>query len=68
MEVSTESVEKVGDDKDLLSVVQAMQAEMNKRFKDLEQRVVQAIQAEMNKRFKDLEERVVVMEKKLSIK
>ena len=65
MKVPTESAEKVGDDKDLLSVVQAMQAEMNKRFKDLEERV---IQAEINKHFKDLEERVAVIEKKLSIK
>ena len=32
--------EKNGDDKDLLSVIQNIQAEINERFKDLEERVV----------------------------
>ena len=39
MQALTESAEKVGDHKDLLSVMQAIQAEMNERFKDLEERV-----------------------------
>lgn len=41
MQALTESAEKDGDHKDLLSVIQAMiQAEMNERFKDLEERVI----------------------------
>lgn len=40
MKVPNESAEKGGDDKDLLSVIQNIQAEINERFKDLEERVV----------------------------
>ena len=39
MQALTESAEIVGDHQDLLSVIQAIQAEMNNRFTDLEERV-----------------------------
>ena len=40
MKVPNESAEKGEDDKDLLYVIQNIQAEINERFKDLEERVV----------------------------
>ena len=37
--VPVEAIEATGDNKDLLSIKQAIQAEVNERIKDLEERV-----------------------------
>ena len=38
MHVPADVIETVGDDKDLLAIKQAIQVEINKRLKDLEER------------------------------
>ena len=39
MNIPAEAVEAVGDDKNLLSIKQAIQGEVNERIKDLEERI-----------------------------
>ena len=49
MNVQTEEVQAVGDDKNLLSIKQAIQLEVNERLKDLEERVAAIEKKLLNK-------------------